>query len=271
MADPVGTEPLLELDSVTKRFVTKRQGHRSTTVAAADVSLTISEGDAFGLVGESGSGKTTLANMIMGLERVDQGEIRFRGRPISKSTKSFPYGDIQIVFQDPQSSLDPRMKVRELLREPLVPLKRTQRQRMGSVDALAQLLHQVGLASEHLDRRSHEFSGGQRQRIAIARALITKPSLVVLDEPTSSLDVSVQAQILNLLVELQAQYHLSYLFISHNLAVIRHLCTSVAVMQNGSIVEMGNTESVFDSPQHEYTKTLLGAAPTLPAGAGANA
>ncbi len=257
------SEALLEVVGVDKTFISKQQHRHIRTCAAMQLSLTVATGDAFGIVGESGSGKSTLANMIMGLERPDHGEIRFRGRSISAKRASFPYGDIQIVFQDPQSSLDPRMPVRDLLREPLVPLGRGERRRRGADSQLGQIMRQVGLLPEHLDRRSHEFSGGQRQRIAIARALMTRPGLLVLDEPTSALDVSVQAQILNLLGQLKTEYGLSYLFISHNLAVVRHLCNKVAVMHAGRIVEQGDTARVFDAPRHDYTKTLLAAAPTL--------
>lgn len=257
------SDALLEVVGIDKTFVTKQHHRRVLTHAASNLALTVATGDAFGIVGESGSGKSTLANMIMGLERPDSGEIRFRGRTISSGRKAFPHGDIQIVFQDPQSSLDPRMSIRELLREPLVPLGHDERRKCGAPDQLEAMMRHVGLLPQHLDRRSHEFSGGQRQRIAIARALMTSPRLLVLDEPTSALDVSVQATILNLLRQLKIEYGLSYLFISHNLAVVRHLCNKVAVMQAGRIVEQGPTARVFDAPQHIYTRTLLSATPTL--------
>ena len=255
-------EPVLEIERLCKTFVTKRNGRRFETRAADDSSLSVGRGEAIGIVGESGSGKTTLVNMVMGLERPDSGAIRFRGAPLGRGHR-FPFGDIQIVFQDPRSSLDPRMTVRELLREPLTALGRDRRRIDGSEDRLRELIGQVGLRPEHLDRRSHEFSGGQRQRIAIARALVTRPELVVLDEPTSALDVSVQAQILNLLRDLQADYDLTFVFISHNLAVVRHLCNRVAVLAAGRVVEAGPTAAVFSSPDHDYTRTLLEAAPSL--------
>jgi ABC-type glutathione transport system ATPase component len=254
--------PVLEIEHLCKTFTTKRNGRRFETVAADDISLSVARGDALGIVGESGSGKTTLVNMVMGLEQPDSGEIRFRGAPLGRGHR-FPFGDIQIVFQDPRSSLDPRMTVRELLREPLTALGRERRRTDGSEDRLRELVAQVGLRPEYLDRRSHEFSGGQRQRIAIARALVTRPQLVVLDEPTSALDVSVQAQILNLLRDLQADYDLTFVFISHNLAVVRHLCNRVAVLAAGRVVESGPTQTVFASPSADYTRTLLDAAPTL--------
>ena len=254
--------PVLEVERLRKTFVSKRNGRRFETVAADNVSLSVDAGDALGIVGESGSGKTTLVSMVMGLEQPDSGEIRFCGDPIGRGHR-FPYGDIQIVFQDPRSSLDPRMSVRELLREPLTALGRSRIRSDGDEQRLRELLAQVGLRPEHLDRRSHEFSGGQRQRIAIARALVTRPKLVVLDEPTSALDVSVQAQILNLLRDLQADYDLTFVFISHNLAVVRHLCNKVAVLESGRVVECGSTQDVFTQPTAEYTKSLLEAAPVL--------
>lgn len=257
------TTPLLDIDHVSKTFHTKRRGTSSQTIAADQICLTVDAGDALGIVGESGCGKTTLANMIMGLEHLDTGDIRFRGASLTAPGADFPYGDIQIVFQDPASSLDPRMTVRTLIREPLTNLPTSTRRAHGSEKAIRELVTRVGLRVEHLDRRSHEFSGGQRQRIAIARALVTDPSLVVLDEPTSALDVSIQAQILNLLNSLQHDYNLTYLFISHNLAVVRHLCNRVAVLSHGRVVESGPTDSVFSNPQDDYTKTLLHAAPSL--------
>ena len=259
---PSSDAPVLEIERLRKTFVTKRNGRRVETLAADDVSLPVAPGDALGVVGESGSGKTTLVNMVMGLEQPDSGDIRFCGKPLGRGHR-FPHGDIQIVFQDPRSSLDPRMTVRELLREPLTALGRQRRRVDGAEERLRELLTQVGLRPEHLDRRSHEFSGGQRQRIAIARALVTRPRLVVLDEPTSALDVSVQAQILNLLRDLQSDYDLTFVFISHNRAVVRHLCNKVAVLQAGRVVEAGATQEVFDKPAAEYTRSLLDAAPVL--------
>ncbi len=260
--DSAPAAPVLQIEHLRKMFVTRRNGRRFETLAADDISLSVSSGDALGIVGESGSGKTTLVNMVMGLERPDSGEIRFRGQLLGPGHR-FPFGDIQIVFQDPGSSLDPRMRVRELLREPLTALGRQRQRSDGSEERLRDLLTHVGLLPEHLDRRSHEFSGGQRQRIAIARALVTRPELVVLDEPTSALDVSVQAQILNLLRDLQAGYDLTFVFISHNLAVVRHLCNKVAVLSAGRIIESGPTPEVFTNPRAAYTRTLLDAAPAL--------
>ncbi|MBX6395326.1 MAG: ABC transporter ATP-binding protein, partial [Alicyclobacillaceae bacterium] len=222
-------------------------------------------GEVFGLVGESGSGKSTLANLIMGLERLDGGEIRFRGSPIAGGEKPvpFPYGDIQIVFQDPRSSLDPRMRVRDIILEPLRTVSPEKRREYGNDLALENLLRRVGLRPDHLQRFPHEFSGGQRQRIAIARALITRPSLVILDEPTSALDVSVQAQVINLLKDLQQEFGLTYLFISHNMGVVKYFCDRVGVLYRGRLLEVGETEQIFTRPREEYTRKLLASVPSV--------
>lgn len=259
----MSTEPLLDIRGVSKAFVTTRRHRRHTTLAADNISLAVRVGDSMGVVGESGSGKSTLANMIMGLEHPDSGEICYQGRALTGRGAVFPYGAVQIVFQDPLSSLDPLMTVRDLLREPLRILPKPQRQAHGSESALADLLTRVGLRPSHLDNRSHQFSGGQRQRIAIARALVTNPALIILDEPTSALDVSIQAQILNLLMDLQRDYNLTYLFISHNLAVVHHVCNRVAVLSDGRVVEQGETRNIFEAPEASYTRSLLAAVPSL--------
>lgn len=255
--------PVLEARSLRKAFATSRRGKKLIVTAADDICLQVHAGDTVGVVGESGSGKTTLARMIMGLEQPDSGELLFKGKSLTGSGARFPHGDIQIVFQDPRSSLDPRMTVAELLREPLRGVSRSERIEYGSPTAVDELASRVGLRPEQLTRRSHQFSGGQRQRIAIARALITRPSLIVLDEPTSALDVSIQAQILNLLRSLQTERSLTYLFISHDLTVVRYLCNQVAVISHGRIVESGETDSVFTNPQNAYTQQLLSAAPRI--------
>lgn len=254
---------ILDIRSLNKTFTTKRRRKRFTTVAAEDISLHVTAGDSLGVVGESGSGKTTLAKMIMGLERPDSGDIYFNGMSLTDPNSAFPHGDIQIVFQDPHSSLDPRMTVADLLREPLRGISRTRQAEYGTFPALQDLASRVGLRADQLSKRSHQFSGGQRQRIAIARALITNPSLIVLDEPTSALDVSIQAQILNLLRDLQRERSLTYVFISHDLAVVRHLCNRVAVMYQGRIVENDETDAIFSAPRQEYTRKLLAAAPSI--------
>lgn len=258
-------EVLLEVKEVEKRFRIRKRGLRVETLAANKVSFAVQRGENYGLVGESGSGKSTLANLIMGLESLDGGEIRYANQTIANSQgqSSFPYGEIQIVFQDPRSSLNPRMRVRDIVIEPLQRLSPADRQRLGSDEALMKLFHNVGLRAEQLARYPHEFSGGQRQRIAIARALVTHPRLVVLDEPTSALDVSVQAQVINLLKALQAELGLTYIFISHNLGVVRYFCDRVGVLYQGQLVEEGQTADVFSSPKMAYTQRLLAALPSV--------
>ncbi|WP_339288007.1 ABC transporter ATP-binding protein [Ureibacillus sp. FSL K6-0786] len=246
---------MIEITNLEKIYNTRKQ----TMKAVKSLNITIREGEVLGIVGESGSGKSTLGKMIVGLEAPTSGTITYKGKPLWKKNKyerTRP-GEIQTVFQDPQSSLDPRMRVRDIIKEPLHGLPKPERKEKGELERLIQLIKRVGLKEEHLDRFPHEFSGGQRQRIAIARALITDPSFIVLDEPTSALDVSVQAQVLNLLKELQKERQLTYLFISHNMAVIRYMCQRVAVMYKGEIVEVGETQKVFEHPEHPYTKKLL--------------
>lgn len=223
------------------------------------VSFDLIKGETFGLVGESGSGKSTIASTIIGIHSPTEGEILFNGTKLWNKNKYScdEYGKIQIVFQDPRSSLDPRMTIRKIITEPLIPLSNERRKDRGSQENLIKLMKSVGLKEEQLDRYPHEFSGGQRQRIAIARAIITDPEVLILDEPTSALDVSVQAQILNLLKELQKEKKMTYLFISHNMAVIKYVSNRVGVLYKGDFVEMGNTRDVFSCPKHDYTKKLI--------------
>jgi oligopeptide/dipeptide ABC transporter ATP-binding protein len=230
--------------------------------AVSDVSFTLTEGETFGLVGESGCGKTTIGRMLVGLEPLTAGQIFFDGKLVSaRGHKPSRVGrrDRQMMFQDPYSSLDPRMKVANILGEPLAIQgdgnKTQQRKRVY------ELLASVGLDRMAADRYPHEFSGGQRQRIGFARALALNPRLIVADEPVSALDVSVQAQILNLMKELQREQHLSYVMVSHDLAVIYYMADTIAVMYLGKIVEIGDAESVFRSPAHPYTQGLLDAVP----------
>lgn len=245
---------MIEITKLEKVYKTGKQ----TMKAVQSVNLTIHEGEILGIVGESGSGKSTLGKMIIGLEEPTSGTITYNGNPLWQKKYLRPRaGEIQTVFQDPQSSLDPRMRIKGIITEPLLGLPNPYRKEKGDLARLVQLMKRVGLKEEHLDRFPHEFSGGQRQRIAIARALITEPSFIVLDEPTSALDVSVQAQVLNLLKELQRERQLTYLFISHNMEVIRYMCKRVAVMYKGEVVEVGETQDVFENPQHNYTKKLL--------------
>jgi ABC-type glutathione transport system ATPase component len=242
------THPLLKLDQVSVRYASRH------SAAVSDVSLSINSGQTLGLVGESGCGKSTLAKAIMGLVPFSAGSLFFEGRDITRMTPRVRLQagiDKQIVFQDPQSSLDPRMRVRDLITEPLLIAGRAT---AGVAESLAD---QVGLPRDALASRSHEFSGGQRQRIAIARALAASPRLLVLDEPTSALDLSVQAQILNLLTDLQREHGFGYLFISHDMAVVRHMADDVAVMFRGLVVEQGAAAEVLDKPQHEYTQELM--------------
>jgi oligopeptide transport system ATP-binding protein len=256
--------PLLEVRNLTKQF-TRKQGLFSapTVVRAVDgVSFTIDEGETFGLVGESGSGKTTTGRCILRLIEPTSGEVRFRGEDIlsfSRARLRQARRDMQIVFQDPYSSLNPRMRVRAIVEEPLII------HRMGSTPQrrarVAELFDLVGLDPSHLERFPHQFSGGQRQRIGLARALALNPSLVIADEPVSALDVSVQAQVINLLMDLQARLKLTYLFIAHDLRLVRHICGRVAVMYLGRIVELGDTETLFAAPAHPYTRALLSAIP----------
>lgn len=233
--------------------------------AVKSTNLTIQQGETLGLVGESGSGKSTLGKMLIGLEIPTDGRITYQGVELWKKHKfrTLRPGEIQTVFQDPQSSLDPRMQVKDIIQEPLFALSAKERKEKGTKERLIYLMKRVGLKEEHMDRYPHEFSGGQRQRIAIARALITDPRFIILDEPTSALDISVQAQVLNLLKELKREQKLTYLFISHNMSVIRYMCDRVAVMYKGKIVEIGPARVIFENPKHPYTKILLSSLPSI--------
>lgn len=253
--------PLLQLSGVYKEY--RKGSQRFQAVGGVD--FAIARGETFGLIGESGSGKSTIGKMIIGLESPTAGTILYAGKPLwnAGTFSRLRPGEMQIVFQDPQSSLDPRMRVQAIITEPLLALPKAERREKGSTQRLHQLITRVGLKPEHLNRYPHEFSGGQRQRIAIARALITDPSFVVLDEPTSALDVSVQANVLNLLQELKRERNLTYLFISHNMSVIRYMCDRMGVMQKGRIVEIGSVADIFTNPADPYTQTLLSSLPIL--------
>jgi oligopeptide transport system ATP-binding protein len=256
--------PLVEVRSLVKHFTRGGGLFRTKTVVRAvdDVSFAIDEGETFGLVGESGSGKSTTGRCMLRLIEPSSGEVRFRGENVlafSPSRMRAARREMQMVFQDPYSSLNPRMRARAIVEEPLVihqlGSSRERRERV------ADLFRLVGLDPSHLERYPHEFSGGQRQRIGLARALALNPSFIIADEPVSALDVSIQAQVINLLMDLQAQLTLTYLFIAHDLRLVRHICSRVAVMYLGRIVELGQTASLFDDPQHPYTRALLSAVP----------
>lgn len=240
-------------------FIKKKIGY---TKAVDGVSLSINNGETIGLVGESGCGKSTFARSILRLAPITSGKVWFQGMNLCDMRESKIRKirkDFQIVFQDPYASLNPRMTIGSIIAEPLKEHNIVKRSELTS--EVVRLLDMVGLSSKMRNKFPHEFSGGQRQRIAIARALALRPKLLVADEPVSALDVSIQAQILNLISSLQKQMNLSLLFISHNLAVVRHICSEVAVMYAGKIVEYGKTSHIFDNPQHSYTKTLIKSIP----------
>jgi peptide/nickel transport system ATP-binding protein/oligopeptide transport system ATP-binding protein len=258
--------PLLDVRRLVKHFA-RKQGlfaRPSVVRAVDDVSFAVEEGEMFGLVGESGSGKSTTGRCILRLIEPTSGEVFFRGENVlgfSPTRLRQARRDMQIVFQDPYSSLNPRMRVGHIVEEPLVIHglgSRTERRARAE-----ELFELVGLEHDHLQRYPHEFSGGQRQRIGIARALALNPALIVADEAVSALDVSIQAQVVNLLLELQQRLRLTYLFIAHDLRLVENICSRVAVMYLGKIVEMGETELLFRQPTHPYTRALLSAIPTL--------
>jgi peptide/nickel transport system ATP-binding protein len=263
-------EPLLEVSGVSKTYRTRKSSWfgdgAKSVLAVDDVSFTIPRGESFGLVGESGCGKTTVSKVVMRAVRPDEGRIMFHAADGSIDVMALGAAELerfrqrlQYIFQDPFHSLNPRMTVYDIVAEPLVIHSiGTEKERLAKVKAL---LAAVGLDVRHLRRYPHSFSGGQRQRIGIARALALGPEMLICDEPVSALDVSVQAQILNLLKDLQAELGLTYLFISHNLAVVKYICQRIAVMCAGRIVEIAPTETLFSRPVHPYTKALLAAVP----------
>ena len=258
------TPPLLRLHEVSRTFAVKGGGlwaEAATLTAVHKVSLHIDTGEPLGLVGESGCGKSTLGRMIAGLLPPSSGEILLEGQPLYNATGDTlreRAGLVQMIFQDPFSSLNPRMRVGEAIAEPLLLRRIPRPEREARVRELLEL---VGLDASQARRYPHEFSGGQRQRVAVARALVTHPRLVVCDEPVSALDASVQAQVLNLLREIRERFAPAYLFISHDLAVVSFLCTRIAVMYLGRIMEIGPRDSLLEKPAHPYTAALLAAMP----------
>ncbi len=269
MADQLDV-PLLEVDRLCKYFPIFSKGFLRRQVglikAVDDVSFELHRGETLGLVGESGSGKTTCARTILRGLTPTRGDVHFQTNGSRINLSTVPEREIkplrtkmQMIFQDPFSSLNPRMTVGDIVGEPLV----IHRMAKGTelTDRVVDMLSKVGLKPEHRQRYPHAFSGGQRQRIGIARALIMSPSLVVCDEAVSALDVSVQAQVINLLEDLQEEFHLTYLFVAHDLSVVRHICDRVAVMYAGKIVEISETEALFEDPKHPYTKALMSAIP----------
>jgi peptide/nickel transport system ATP-binding protein len=266
---------LLEVRNLTKVFSlggAVLDSGKGDVRAVDDVSLDIQAGETLGLVGESGSGKSTLGRLILRLIEPTSGSVKFGGHDLLKAGRSEMRGlrrNMQIIFQDPFSSLDPRMRVQDLIAEPLVIHKHqagpsfSDSGKDGIATPVQELLRAVGLDASAMRRFPHEFSGGQRQRIVIARALALQPKFIVCDEPVSALDVSVGAQIVNLLAQLQREFGLTYLFISHSMPVVRYLSTRIAVMYRGKIVETNSTAQITENPQHDYTKSLLAATPEI--------
>lgn len=257
---------LFRAEGLTRVYV---DGRRRVD-ALTDVSLTVAAGQRLGIVGESGSGKSTLIRLLAGLDRPTAGRVWFEGTEVTGRPErelGFLRAAVQLVFQDPWSSLNPRMKVGDIITEPLRS-RLVRRQLPSGVDhraRLAEVMADVDLPLAYADRYPHEFSGGQRQRIAIARALAPRPDVLIADEPVSALDVSVRAQVMNLLNDLVASHGLTLIVVSHDLMVVRHLCDSIAVMQAGRIVEQGPAEQVYESPQTDYTRALLAAIPRFSA------
>lgn len=257
-------QPLIEVKSLRKSFVTKKGFlGRSKQLRAVDgISFAIQPGETFSLVGESGCGKSTTGRLVTRLLTPSEGEIWFNGQNIShlNDNQMRPLRkEMQMVFQDPYASLNPRMKVKDLVAEPLLIHTKLSQQERNRV--AGELLETVGLTSLHAERYAHEFSGGQRQRIGIARALSVRPSLIVADEPVSALDVSIQSQVLNLLQDLQEEYGLTYLFISHDLSVVEHISDRIGVMYLGTLVETAPKDVLYERPLHPYTQALLSSVP----------
>ena len=254
--------PLIEVQNLKQYFDIPMGFFRSKPLKAVDdVSFSIDDGETLGLVGESGCGKTTVGRSILRLYDITAGEINYRGKPVKSRSEIEAFRkEATMVFQDPYSSLNPRMTVADIIGEPL-DLHKMYSNKKEREEIILELMDQVGLNSEHAIRYAHEFSGGQRQRIGIARSLAVDPSFVVCDEPVSALDVSIQAQVINMFEELQEKYHLSYLFIAHDLLIVRHISDRIAVMYLGKLVELADADEIYNNPLHPYTKSLISAVP----------
>ncbi len=252
----------LQLENLSKHFTVKSDRGKATVRAVQNVNLDVPDGQTVALVGESGCGKTTIAKLVLMLEKPTGGAVRFNGKSLGEMTRRAVKDyrrQVQAVFQDPYASLNPRLTVKRIIAEPILAHQRIDRAALNA--RIGELLDVVGLPRTAADLYPHEFSGGQRQRIAIARALALNPRVIILDEPISALDVSIRAQILNLLVDIQQKFGLTYLLIAHDLALVEHLSTGVAVIYLGSVVESGPSGDIFARPAHPYTRALLDAVP----------
>lgn len=257
-------EKILEIKNLEVEYQSKKNvfGGVKTVHAVNNVSLSADKGEILAIAGESGCGKSTLAKAIIKLVEIKRGEVFVNNQNIiEKSNNKDFYKSIQMIFQNPYASLNPKMKINQILREPLEINTKLSKEEINKI--VLEKIHSVGLDESCLNLYPHEFSGGQRQRIAIARALVLNPPIIIADEPVSALDVSIQAQIINLLKELKKNFNLTILFISHDLSVIKYISDKIAIMYLGEVIEFGTTEEIFSNPKHPYTKALLGAAPQL--------